>query len=223
MTDTTTDTVRRTLLALGAMAFLTAGAAAPAQAQVLLEDSPNWTVDGRGGIAVPVGDLSDLPIESVGPTFGVGVGYYVHPRVAVRVDGDVELYSGDDMAGGGTGPDVNLWHYNAGLELELTRPDAGPWDLTANLGGGATTWDTDPFTTGAGTDDLSETYFTANGGLKLGYDVSSSANVFVGGQWYLQFTDEDDTRALASLTPELNQGFDTASSFPLYAGLKLKL
>jgi len=214
-------TTTRVSAALATIAVLGLVAVAPTHAQST-DDAPGWTFDGRGGISVPAGDLADLPIE-VGPSFGAGVGYYVTPRVAIRGDGSVELFSGDDLAGGGTGPDITLWHYNAGVEVELTQPGAGPWDVTANVAGGATTWDTDRFTSGTGTSDDLETYFTANGGLKAGYDVTPSVNVFVGGQWYLQFTDEEDTRALASLTPDLSEGFDTASTVPLYAGIEFKL
>lgn len=204
----TTETIRNAALSLAALAVLALSAAAPARAQTTV-DSPKWTVDGRAGVGIATGDLADLPIDDVGPTFGVGIGYYLSPRIAIRADGDLEIFSGEAAAsptnGAGEAPDLNLWHYNAGLEVELTRPGASAWDVTANVGGGATTMD-------AGD---TETNFTANGGLKLGYDVSRAANVFVGGQWYLQFVDEEgDTTQDSS---------DTLSSIPLYAGLKLKL
>lgn len=196
--------------------------ASPAQAQMMGETS-KWSIDGRGGIAVPAGDLSDA--VDVGPTFGLGIAYRVHPRVSIRVDGDVDVYSGADVqtaAGTVELPDLNLWHYNAGVGVELTEPGASRWDVTANVGAGATTFDGDAFTTnGTTVDGLSETYFTANGGLKFGYDVSRNVNVYAGGQWYLAFTDEEDT---AGLTPggQQGSGLDTASSIPLTLGLKLK-
>lgn len=210
-------TIAATAAALG---FLMVGTV-PAQAQGMMDEGPTWTMDGRGGIAVPAGDFADLAIDDVGPTFGLGVGYYVHPRVAIRIDGDVDLFSGDELAGGATGPDITLFHYNAGAEVELTPPGASPWDVTANVGAGATTWDTDSFTVGTVSEELSETYFTANGGLKVGYDVHRNVTVFLGGQWYLQFTDEADTQPLAELAG-LTEGFDSASTIPIYAGLKLK-
>ncbi len=212
----------RTLSALAIMFLMGAGLASPTWAQGMSED-PAWTLDARGGISVPAGDLADLPIDDVGPSFGAGVGYHLTPRLALRADGDVELFSGESEGGTVGAPDINLWHYNAGVDFELTRPGAGPWDVTVNVAGGATTWDTDSFSAGTGaTQELSETYFTANGGLRAGYDLNRSVSVFLGGQWYLQFTDEEDTQALASLTPELSEGFDSASSIPLYAGLSVK-
>lgn len=212
------DRWTRTAASLGAALLFALGAAGTAQAQAV--DAPKWTIDGRGGVALPTGDLADLALEDVGPSFGLGVGYHVHPRVAVRADGELSMFAGDDVAAGGTGPDVSLLHYTAGVDVELTRPGAGPWDLTANVGAGATTWDTDEFIVDGTADELSETYPTANGGLRLGYDVTRNVNVFAGGQWYLQFADESETAPLAE-TAGLTEGFDTASTMPIYAGLEL--
>lgn len=197
--------------------------ASPAQAQMSGETG-TWSIDARGGVAVPAGDLSDA--VDVGPTFGLGIAYRVHPRVSIRVDGDLDIYSGADLqTGAGTFelPDLNLWHYNAGVGIELTEPGASRWDVTANLGAGATTFDGDAFTTSGGTtvEGLSETYFTANGGLKFGYDVHPNVNVYAGGQWYLAFTDEEDTAGLTGGTGQ-GEGLDTASSLPLTLGVKLK-
>lgn len=199
------DSVRIGAMAIAAVLAFTSPALAQGQ----------WSIDGRGGIAVPVGDLSDL--ADAGPTFGLGVGYWFNDRVAVRVDGDLDLLSGkDDVAGA---PDINLWHYNAGVEVNLAPP-ASPWDLTLNIGGGLSTVDSDEFLDDATTTELSETYFTGNGGLLVGYDVSSNVNVFARGQWYLIFSDEEDTAPLAGLIGE--DGFDTLNSLPITVGLRIK-
>lgn len=215
---TFSESLRRTFLALGAVALLALGTAAPGAAQGM-EDSP-WVVDGRGGISVPAGDVADLNIDEVGYAAGLGAGYEVHPRVTVRADGLFERFSGDSPAGGDQAPSLNLYHYNAGVEVELTPPRTGRFDVTANVAGGATTWDTDEFTANGSQAELSETYLTANGGLEAGYQVTRNLNVFLGGQWYLQFTDEAETRSLAQ-TAGLTEGFDTASTIPVYAGLEL--
>lgn len=178
-----------------------------------------WSFDGRGGIAVPVGDLSD--VADVGPTFGVGIGYWFNDRVAVRVDGDLDLLSGKDSEGTGpAGPDMNLWHYNAGVEVDLVRPTS-PWDFTLNVAGGLSTLDVDEFDVGGTPTDLSETYFTGNGGVQVGYDVSPNVNVFARGQWYLVFSDEDDTLPLAQIIGETD-GFDTLNSLPITVGVRIK-
>lgn len=74
--------------------------------------------------------------------------------------------------------------------------------------------------TGNTVTDFSETYFTANGGLKVGYDVTPSVNVYAGGQWYLAFTDEEDTAVLSSLSPSEINAFDTASEIPIVLGVR---
>lgn len=220
------DSIGRTFAALGAAVLLALGTAAPGAAQGM--DDSKWSVDGRAGVTVPTGDLADLNVSDVGPAGGLGIGYEVHPRVTITADGAFELLPGDSPAGGSDSspagdalaPDLRLYHYNAGVEVELTPPETGRFDVTANVAGGATTWDTDEFTANGTRAELSETYLTANGGLEAGYRVSRSVNAFVGGQWYMQFTDEAETAPLAQ-TADLGEGFDTASTIPVYAGLEL--
>ena len=216
--QTFSESVRRTFLALGAVALLALGTAAPGAAQGM--DGSPWVVDGRAGASVPAGDMADLNIDDVGLNAGLGVGYRVHPRVTVRADGLFERFSGDSPAGDALAPSLELYHYNAGVEVELTPPQTGRFDVTASVAGGATTWDTDEFTADGSQAELSETYLTASGGLEAGYRVTRTLNVFLGGQWYLQFTDEAETRGLAQ-TAGLSEGFDTASTIPVYAGLEL--
>lgn len=220
--------MRKRLATIGATALaamLLAGLPEGAAAQAV--DQP-WVLEGRGGISVPAGNLAD--VFDVGPGLGAGIGYRVHPRVALRIDGDVGILSGaDDLATGTEAPDTRLWHYNGGVEFELTPPEASRWEVTANLAGGATTFSGDDFAqpltnpvTGETVTDFSETYFTANGGLKVGYDISPSVNVFAGGQWYLAFTDEDDTAVFSALSPSEIDAFDTASEIPIVVGLKAR-
>lgn len=212
------NTIGRTFAALGAAVLLALGTAAPGAAQGM--DDSGWSVDGRAGVTVPTGDLADLNVADVGPAGGLGVGYEVHPRVTITADGAFELLPGDSPAGDALAPDIRLYHYNAGVEVELTPPETGRFDVTASVAGGATTWDTDEFTANGTGAELSETYLTANGGLEAGYQVSRSVNAFVGGQWYMQFTDEAETAPLAQ-TADLSEGFDRASTIPVYAGLEL--
>lgn len=218
-------TANRTTVAAIATGLLLLIGAIPGHAQGTDRGSP-WSIEARGGISVPTGDLADLPIDDVGPSVGGGLRYSLHPQIALRVDGDYETFSGEDAEGGTTAaPDVSFWHYNAGLEARLFDPGSSAWNVTANVGAGATTWDTDAFSTPGGTtsDGLSETYFTANGGLEASYGASDDVRLILGGQWHLQFADEGDTRPLSQLSPELQDGFDSASTVPLYTGVELKL
>jgi hypothetical protein len=88
------------------------------------------------------------------------------------------------------------------------------------VGAGATTLDTDEFSG----DDLTKTYFALNGGLKADYDVTRNVNLFVGGQAYLTFTDENDLRPLAALAPALNgQDLDQLWNVPVFVGVRVNL
>lgn len=222
----------RTLGAALALAFVVALAPVEAEAQgMMMDDGSALSVDARGGIAVPVSDLGD--IADVGPTVGVGIAYRVHPRVSIRADGDLDLYGGADFEAASAeqpaAPDLSLWHFSGGLEFDVTRPDASRWNVTVNAGAGATTIDTDPFVGGAvdnpetGQSELSfnETYFTANGGVKIGYAVNEMLDVYGGAQWYLSFADEQDTAVFVGLSPTEVNAFDTVSSVPLTLGLRL--
>ncbi len=180
-----------------------------------------FSLEGRGGIAVPASDLADL--EDVGANVGVGLAYNLSPRLALRLDASVDLLSGDDSQGPGPAvPDMNVYHYNLGLGYALLNPKTTNWTLDTNVGAGGSTIDLDEFTVSGVPVDFSETYFSLNGGLKLGYNLSPSVNLFIGSQAYLMFTDEQDTALLSVLSPELDPaGFDTAWTFPVTAGFAI--
>jgi len=179
------------------------------------------TVDARGGVAVPASDLADL--FDVGPSVGVGLAYRLTSRVSLRLDGDVDILNGASGPGG-DGPDMNIYHYNAGVAVNLIGADTRGWNVDVNVGAGASTFDSDSFQVNGTIRDFSETYFTTNGGVRVGYDVSRSLNVFVGGQAYLMVTDDSDTAVFAQINPAADpNGFDTAWTFPITAGVALHL
>lgn len=223
----------RTFGAALALAFVVALAPVDAQAQGMMDDGISaLSVDARGGIAVPFGDLGDL--ADVGPTVGIGVAYRVSPRLSVRADGDLDLYSGADFGAASaaqpSAPDMTLWHYSGGLQYDVTEPGTERWNVAVNVGVGATIIDTDPFVDGPvenpETDeieaDFNETYFTANGGVRFGYAVHERVDVYGGAQWYVTFADEEDTAVFSALSPTEVNAFDRAHSVPLTLGVKLK-
>ncbi len=110
-----------------ALAMLTfAGATTDAVAQ------SNLSFELRGGISVPVGDLSE--VGDPGGGFGAGIGWAVHDRVSLRADGDLEILS-EDVAGGTIMPITYLWHVHGGLELGLLQSEGSPWRIAARGGG----------------------------------------------------------------------------------------
>lgn len=191
----------------------------PADAQQV--DGQRFSIEPRVGIAIPAGDLSD--VADVGPGVGIGFAYRLSNRLAVRIDGDVDILSGLDSSGTGPeGPDATIYHYGAGLQYALLDPATNRWAIDVNLGAGASTFDVDDFSAGGDPVDFSETYFTANGGVQVGYDVTPTVNVFGRGQAFLMFTDEDDTAVFSAFSPDIDPaGFDTAWSIPLSVGVAI--
>ena len=84
-------------------------AASQAEAQGALEI--------RGGINVPTFDITAA--AKAGPSVGLGLNYKLSNRLWVMGDADFGFHSGADLAGGGSGPDVNVYHYIAKLGYEV--------------------------------------------------------------------------------------------------------
>lgn len=205
------------------------GLPAAAHAQGAMGQPSMGSVEAHGGLAIPTGSLAEF--EDVGPTAGLAFQYRIVPRVAVRVQGDLELLKGDSLTlvsptnPQQTAPDLNLWHYGVGASIELTNPDAGatPWEVLFNAGMGLTTMKSKDFAQAV--DNLtrfSKTYVTPNWGLTVGYDVTPQVNIFAGGQGYLILVKKDDTRVWQDLTAGQTKAFGTQFSAPVYAGLRVR-
>jgi len=210
------------------VAFLL-GLPAVAHAQGMMGQSSMGSIEAHGGLAIPTGSLSKF--EKVGPTAGISFQYRIVPRVAVRAQGDLELLQGDSLVlvsptdPQQTAPDLNLWHYGVGAAIELTNPEAteSPWEVLFNVGVGATTMKSKDFAQPV--DNMtrfSKTYFTPNWGLTVGYDVTSSVNIFAGGQGYLIMAKKDDTGVFETLTAGQTPAFGTQFSAPVYAGFRVR-
>ena len=80
------------------------GIAATAQAQWA---ERRVTIEGTGGFNVPTFDISDA--VDAGPSVGAGAAVQFAPRLWLMGDVDLGFHSGADLAGGGQGPDVNVY------------------------------------------------------------------------------------------------------------------
>lgn len=228
---------------LGAVALL-ATMPAKADAQFVRYSPIFWSFDAGGGVALPLGDLSD--VATVGGTAGVGVAYFLNPRFAVIAEGSLDFMKGDDASAfeGGEGPELRAWHYTGGFEYHVTDPLSNLM-FTIDVGAGGTTFDTDRFVVngfdcsdpttacesapGAVTSArYDQTYFAVNGGLTVGYSFSrKGANnvplvtVFLSGDGHFVFGSEEDSRALAAgYGTEL---FGTSIIVPITAGLRINI
>lgn len=175
-------------LAAGAILALTLLAASPAGAQEAADRFTRWTVDARGGIAVPVGDVKDY--NDLGGLAGAGVAYRVLPRLRLRADLAAELLPGADWSRVPTapagaqaeGPETDLLHLTGGLQLRLTHPARTDWTLWLHGGAGWTdvSVETTPATQG---DNL--TRFTWNGGVSFEYPFSDRVDLVGRGEVYV--------------------------------------
>lgn len=189
-----------------------------------------YHLDIRGGLAFPADELKDL--YDTGATFGLGVHYRLDDRWTFRVDGDIELYARNNLASPTDrdvpqSPELRLWHYNAGLEYRLYSDADDRWSVHVNAGAGATTVDTEEFSTGSssGTSfagQVDQTYFSLNGGLHIDIPVSDNVSIGLGGQAYFTAFDEEDSAPLAALSNEV-EPFDVMWTFPISASLRWKL
>ncbi|MEN8375066.1 MAG: hypothetical protein ABFS34_06400 [Gemmatimonadota bacterium] len=168
--------------AVAALAALVAG---PLSAQEI-------TIDPRVGIALPVSSLAD-DVEA-GLSFGLGVAVRVHPRISLRVDGALDELGGETLdlgvlpGSGGTVsvelPNVRLWRFSVGAEVDVIIPGLVPLTVVLNAGGGFGSFvDRELDQSLDGFPDISEigTSAAAEAGLRVGYDFSRRLNVFVGG------------------------------------------
>lgn len=182
-------------------------------------------LEGHGGVAVPVGDLGSF--EDTGASLGVAVGWHLSPRFEVRIDGGSNFYNEQvNQATGAEIPDLQMYHYEAGVDYELTSAEGSRWDLSVNAQGGLTTVDTDTIRPGPTLADFTQTYPSLAAGLKAGYDVSEEARphieFYVGGVARFVFSDEQDTRRFAPFSADFPaEGTTSLINFPLEAGVAL--
>jgi hypothetical protein len=193
-----------------------------------------FEVDARAGWAVPTGALADF--ARAGPSYALGVSYWLSDRLAVRVEGafddfrtrsfNVTTPEQEAFFGVAPGPrvGVRVWHYTAGLRFGLTPPGAR-LALDAKVGLGLARTATDA-TTGALSDPLgssltlSETHFdpAANGGLQLAYRLDDRLQVFAGAELRAAFGASRDPGDTFVVRP-----FGTMLTVPTTAGFRMSL
>lgn len=184
-------------------------------------------VDGHGGVALPASNLGDF--QDLGPSFGLGFEYELADRVALRASGSLDLLKGaadEDISATFAAPDVSLFHYHGGIALRLSPPEATAWDVSVNLGVGATTVDSDDFPAGAATpageSSFSATYFSLHPGLTIGYDVNEQVGVFVRGDGHFAFADGEETAVFGQFDTDIpDDGFEELWDVPVTAGLEV--
>lgn len=193
-----------------------------------------FDVDARAGWAVPTGALTDF--ARAGPSYALGVSYWLSDRLALRVEGAFDDFRTRSFSastpeveaflGVASGPRISMrvWHYTAGLRFGLT-PLGARLALNAKAGLGFAHTATDA-TTGALSDPLgssltlSESHLdpAANAGLQLAYRLDDRLQVFGGAELRAAFgasRDADDTFVV--------RPFGTVLTVPVTAGFRMSL
>lgn len=165
--------------------------AVPATAQVALEV--------RGGLNVPTFKIGDA--AKAGPSFGVGLNYKVGERVWLIGDADFGFHSGANLSGGGSGPDIKVYHYIAKVGYQVAGRPGSPVSLILNAGAGAMTFSVDG--------GSSFTYPAINVGAKLIYRLGSRASLVLSPQGDIAFSKKAEV------------GTTNAWVWPFAAGLRL--
>jgi len=201
---------------------------ARADAQFVRYSPMFFSVEGSAGIAIPLGDLGD--VAESGPAFQLAASYFLNPRLALRAEGGLDLLD----TTGPIDPDLQIWHFTGGFEYHITDP-TGNTMVVFDLGAGGVTFDTGVFqvndfpnTGDTSTGAFQNTYFAANGGLKLGYNFARHsatgtpmATIFVQGDLHVMFADENDSALYAQLGGQ--PGFGTVIELPITAGLRVNV
>lgn len=176
------------------------------------------TFDASGGVGVPVADFADM--ADPGPVFSVAIGYGVHERVDVRIEGGGALYSPTDYPTGQPGPQMDFFRYGLEGLVHVLGPDQ-PFTLDVSVGGGGSVLVTSETPVSSGglvqVIDLSSHYPAVSGGLRVGYDVNEQVNFFLQGTSHWTFADEEDLEPFAFLDPAL-EGASTIWDVPVEAG-----
>jgi len=191
-----------------AMLALSSGAASA-------QEGAGISVDPRAGLEFPTGGLAE--IHTYGFTGGLGVAFEIHPHINLRGDFDMGILN--EKSGVRT-PSLTVLHYNAGVEFDFPPPDYQDFPLTFrwNIGAGATSLSGDETFAGAEDIDFSQTYPSINTGVKIGYEVAPTVELFAGGALHLIFADRAESAELYKNTTR--QPFGNTWSAPVTLGLK---
>ncbi len=178
----------------------------------VMTGSPTVDLEADAGVALPAADFMEF--NDAGFAAGVGGALWLHDNVAVRADADFAHLNGEEegLVAEAVTPDMQLYHYGLGLELDVVgRSAPSPWNFAVNAGVGGTTLDTDDFLEEPAADeerDITKTYPNVNAGLELGRQVSEDVVVSVSTQAFWTMIDEVDLEPLSErrVTETLENG-----------------
>lgn len=174
-----------------AAVLLLAAFAEPTIAQSTGRAQPAGVAEVRAGASSPKGDLGDLNDDGV--LVGLGLGYRLLPRVELRAQLDfqnLERGGRRSLLDGFPGPRTHLWHYLAGLQVELTDPVISKWEIALNALGGGTYLDIEDGPPAV--PDFTGHSPTVHLSAQTGYDLFDSATLYARAGGYLMLGDAQE-------------------------------
>lgn len=219
--STKTQSIRWTQRLAAGLIALAVLLAAPGAAAAQDGDA-RATFDPRAGIGFAVGDLSKT--HNIGFAGGLGVAYEVHPHISLRGDFDLMMLDEDrPQFGVVLAPPLTMIHYHAGLQFDFPEPryQTIPLSLRWSLGAGGTSMSADRDFPGEQDVDFSGTYPSMNSALKIGYRLDPQVDLFVSGQIFLTFADDEEIAELVKRSSV--QPYGTVWSLPLTLGANITL
>lgn len=195
--------VVRSVGAVGLAAVLVAAGPLPVQGQDL-------DLEAGMGVSFPTGGMNQA--WNPAPIFGLGAVYPLSERVAVRLDGDLEMNPGS-----GAVPDRNTIRYTGGVELGFTNPREAPgWTTSLGLGLGAMRISTDSYQRpGGGTSSgFIMTNPTFYGAVRLGYQATRAFSFSIRWRPTLTLMDPDEMQDFATLSGTDSRWFNEVWTMP---------
>lgn len=193
-------------------------ASASAQAQT-------WRLGAEGGLAVPTGDLSHF--HEAGPAVSVELLHRPGSTLGVGVQIGLEALGGRDLENASS-PTLRLWRYEVVGALE-PLPATAPVRVALRAGGGATSFSSDSATTSFGgqvpiegtIDQVSDTFFSAHVGVRIGVQATERLRLFATGLWRWMSA---ENRSMATEAMPLVGGVSgDVSTVPITLGASLAL
>ena len=161
------------------------------------------SVEAAGGIALPEGDLADWTDR--GTHWALGVGYQLHPRIGMRLEGTLSDLRPSGATGPGdpaTGPSAKLWTGSAMVAVQLAEPTGPdgrltPWSVVLEAGGGLARWELDFAGTEPGTIPADDSVGSSTDpaivlGARTGYRATQMLTLFFQLRTHLVLADASD-------------------------------
>lgn len=170
----------------------------------------------KAGLVVPVGDFGEF--FSVGPSFGVDVGYPLGDRLDVILGLNWDRVTSGEV----NVPRTDRLRYRAGIEAGLVGGPMSTVRLGGHLGAGATSSWSDDFIgnqPGEPLSTLSQTDFTGTGGLRLALQFDPGVIWWLSGDFNWSPTSEADTQILSDATFNALAPYSSATDVSVTLGI----